>query len=395
MWVARVWGERGGRDDPSPLPLGDDSRPGGIWLVWALERGWLMFAYVGCYTSPDRGGRGKGIGIFRVDPASGVWTAVGELAGVANPSFLALSAGGDFLYCVHGGNEHSEVSAFARDRASGALTHLNTQSSGGRNPVHLSFDATGTVLAVANYTEGTVAGLPVAADGTLGAPGSVLAVAGAPGPHPTEQASPHPHHSPFDPAGRFVVVPDKGLDRLFVFRADVERGALVPHDPPSVATAAGAGPRHIAFAPHAPYAYVINELASTVTTYAYDAAKGTLEPLATISTLPAGWSGKNTGSEIEVAPSGRFVYLSNRGHDSIGHFAIGADGLLTPRGFTLTAGKTPRFFCLDPAGKFLVVANQDSDTIVPFRVDQVAGALTPTGLSVSSGSPVSIVFARD
>jgi 6-phosphogluconolactonase (cycloisomerase 2 family) len=353
-----------------------------------------MFAYVGCYTSSDRGGRGRGIGIFRVDPATGAWTAAGELADVANPSFLALSADEAFLYCVHGGNDHSAVSAFARDRESGALTPLNSQPSGGANPVHLALDVTGRVLAVANYTGGTVAGLPVHADGTLGAPGSVVALTGAPGPDPKEQASPHPHHSPFDPTGRFVVVPDKGLDQLFIFRADPERGALVPNDPPSVVTAAGAGPRHIAFAPQAPFAYVVNELDSTVTTYAWDAARGTLEPLATISSLPAGWDGANTGSEIAVAPSGRFLYLSNRGHDSIGCFAIGAeDGLLTPQDWTPTGGETPRFFGLDPSGNLLVAANQGSDTLVPFRVDQQTGALTLAGPVVPSGSPACVVFA--
>lgn len=354
-----------------------------------------MYAYVGCYTSPDRGGRGEGIGIFRVDPASGEWAEAGLLGDVANPSFLALHPTGDFLYCVHGGNDHSAVSAFARDRDTGALTPLNSQPSGGRNPVHLSFGQTGRVLAVANYTEGTVAGLPVAADGTLGPPGSVLSLTGTTGPHPVEQASPHPHHSPFDPAGRFVVVPDKGLDRLFIFRPEVERGVLVRHEPQSVATAAGAGPRHIAFAPSAPYAYVINELDSTVTTYAYDAARGTLDPRQTLSTLPEGHAGENSGAEIAVAPSGRFVYLSNRGHDSIGQFAVGADdGLLTPTTWTPTGGATPRFFGLDPAGAFLAVANQGSDTIVPFRVDPATGALSPTGQTIASGSPACIVFAE-
>ncbi|HEY8597256.1 MAG TPA: lactonase family protein [Thermomicrobiales bacterium] len=353
-----------------------------------------MYAYVGCYTSPDRGGRGEGIGIFRVDPASGEWRGVGVASGVANPSFLALHPDGNTLYCVHGGNDHSRVSAFARDRATGALTLLNSQPSGGRNPVHLSFEPTGRLLVVANYTEGTVAALPVAADGTLRAPGRILKLTGTLGPDPVEQASPHPHHSPYDPAGGFVVVPDKGLDALFVYRPDVVSGTIAPHEPPSVATNGGAGPRHIAFAPNAPYAYVINELDSTVTTYAYDAAAGTLEALQTISSLPDDFTGKNSGAEIEVAPSGRFVYLSNRGHDSIGVFAVSAhDGTLTPRAWTPTGGATPRFFALDPAGIFLYAANQDSDTIVTFRVDAAAGRLTATGQVVSSGSPCCIVFA--
>ena len=353
-----------------------------------------MYAYVGCYTSPDRGGRGEGIGIYRVDPTSGAWISVALAAGVANPSFLALHPDGNTLYCVHGGNDHSRVSAFARDRASGELTLLNSQPSGGRNPVHLSFEPTGRLLVVANYTEGTVAALPVAVDGTPGAPGSILNLTGTLGPDPVEQASLHPHHSPFDPAGSFVVVPDKGLDRLFIFRPDVASGMIAPHEPPSVATRAGAGPRHIAFARNAPYAYVINELDSTVTTYAYDAAAGTLEPLQTISSLPADFAGKNSGAEIAVAPSGRFVYLSNRGHDSIGAFAVSEqDGTLTPRAWTPSGGATPRFFALDPAGTFFFAANQDSDTIVTFRVDPATGALTATGEVVATGSPCCIVFA--
>jgi 6-phosphogluconolactonase len=353
-----------------------------------------MYAYVGCYTSPDRGGRGEGIGIFRVDPASGEWTSVGVAIGVANPSFLTLHPDGNTLYCVHGGNDHSAVSAFTRNRATGALTLINSQPSGGRNPVHLSFEPTGRLLVVANYTEGTVSALPAAADGSLGAPGSVLTLTGTLGPHPVEQASPHPHHSPFDPAGGFVVVPDKGLDALFVFRPDVASGTIAPNDPPSVATAAGAGPRHIAFAPNAPYAYVINELDSTVTAYAYDANAGTLAPLQTISSLPGDFTGKNSGAEIEVDRAGRFVYLSNRGHDSIGTFTISAtDGTLAPSGWTPTGGATPRFFALDPAGRYLAAANQDSDTIVTFRVDSATGALTPTGQMLTSGSACCIVFA--
>ncbi len=353
-----------------------------------------MYAYVGCYTSPDRGGRGEGIGIFRVDPASGEWSSAGVVAGVANPSFLALHPNGNTLYCVHGGNDHSEVSAFARDRATGALRLLNSQLSGGRNPVHLSFEPTGHLLVVANYSEGTVAALPVAADGTLGAPGSILTLTGTLGPDPVEQASPHPHHSPYDPAGGFVVVPDKGLDALFVFRPDLDAGTIAPHEPPSVSTNTGAGPRHIAFAPNAPYAYVINELDSTVTAYAYDAEAGTLEPLQTISSLPADFAGKNSGAEIEVAASGRFVYLSNRGHDSIGVFAVSEqDGTLTPSAWTPSGGATPRFFALDPSGASLAAANQDSDTIVTFWVDAATGALTPTGQVIPSGSACCIVFA--
>ena len=351
-----------------------------------------MFAYVGCYTEADRGGRGLGIGVYRVDD-SGTWALVETVAGVGNPSFLALDRDQGRLYTIHGGN-FAAVSAYARDRQTGRLTLLNTRPSGGRNPVHLDFDAPGRLLAVANYTAGTVTALPINADGTLAPPVEVFDQRGDPGPDPVEQASAHPHHSPFDHDRRFLVVPDKGLDRLFIYRPDAAGGRLVPHDPPSVATHPGAGPRHIAFHADAPHAYVINELDSTVTRYDYDRERGTLHPRQVIGTLPPDFDGKNTGSEIAIAPSGRFLYASNRGHNSIAIFAIDpADGALTAIGWESTRGNTPRYFGLDPAGAFLYAANQDSDTIVAFRVDPASGGLAPTGQVIQTGRPSSIVFA--
>jgi 6-phosphogluconolactonase (cycloisomerase 2 family) len=198
---------------------------------------------------------------------------------------------------------------------------------------------------------------------------------------------------PFDRSGRFVVVPDKGLDKVFVFKLDTDRGTLVPANPPSVAARPGAAPRHVDFHPTGPYAYVNNELDSTLTTYRFAPERSVLEPLGTISTLPPGAGGKNTTAELAVAPSGRFVYVSNRGHDSVATFAVDtASGLLTPVAWAPTQGKTPRFFALDPAGRFLYAANQGSDTIVAFRVDPTTGSLTPTGHVVHTGSPSSIVF---
>jgi 6-phosphogluconolactonase len=353
-----------------------------------------MYAYVGCYTAPDRGGRGQGIGIFRMDETSGAWHGVGTVEADPNPAFLALHPRGDLLYAVHGG-DGAAVSAFARDRATGALTLLDRQPCGGTNPVHLALTPDGRTIVVANYTGGTVAALPVGPDGRLGPPGSVLPLRGTPGPDPQEQDRPHPHHSPFDPAGRFAIIPDKGLDRLFVFAVGAEPGTIAPHEPRGTDTARGAGPRHIAFAPAAPYAYVVNELDSTVTTYRYDAEMGTLTPFGSVSSLPGGWAGKNTGSEIAVSPDGRFVYASNRGHDSIAIFVVGADGgLLRAIGWEPTGGRTPRFFGLDPSGTFLYAANQDSDTIVAFRVDRAVGLLSPTGQAIASGSPSCIVFAE-
>ncbi len=354
-----------------------------------------MFVYVGCYTTPDRAGGGEGINVYRMDDHSGVWEHSQLLPGIANPSFLALDPSQRFLYCVHGGNTFSAVSAFAVAQGSGSLTFLNTQPSGGHNPVHLAVHPSGRFLIVASYADATVAALPINADGTLAPIRSLLPQTGNPGPDRIEQASPHPHHSPFDPLGRFVVVPDKGVDAVFVYRFDDARGTLTPSDPPFVRARPGAGPRHVAFHPTAPYAYVINELDSTVTAYGYDAERGVPEPRQVIGMLPPAYTGRSTGAEIAVAPSGQFLYASNRGHDSIAIFAIRREtGMLTAVGWEPTQGTMPRFFALDPAGQFLYVANQGSGTIVTFRVDIVTGGLTPTGHIVRTDSPVCIVFAE-
>ena len=355
-----------------------------------------MFVYVGCYTTPDRVGTGAGITVYRMDNRSGAWEHVQLLTGVANPSFLALDSARRFLYCVHGGNDFSAVSAFAVAPHTGLLTTLNTQQTGGRNPVSVDVHPSGRALVVANYRDGTVAALPIDPDGTLAPLHTAVSHTGDPGPDPMEQAGPHPHHSPFDPAGRFVAVPDKGLDRTFVYQFDATCGTIAPNDPPFVRARAGAGPRHIAFHPDAPYAYVLNELDSTITAYDYDAERGVLDPRQLIGTLPPAYTGRSTGAEIAVAPSGRFLYASNRGHDSIAIFAIDEKtGTLATVGWEPTQGTMPRFFALDPSGQFLFVANQGSDTIVAFRVDQTTGMLAPTGHVVRTGSPVSIVFAEE
>ena len=355
-----------------------------------------MYAYVGCYTTPDRDGRGEGINVYRMDPASGAWAHVQLLADVPNPSFLALDHGQRHLYCVHGGDGYSRVSAFAIDPSSGQLTLLGSQPSGGPNPVALAVDLADRFLVVANYANGTVAALPINEDGSLGPAGDLATLTGQPGPHPTEQPGSRPHHVFFDPAGRFVAIPDKGLDRVFLFRLDHPSGKLVPSDPPSVQARPGAAPRHGAFHPVSPHAYVNNELDSTLTTYAYDPDRGVLEPLQVVSTIPPGFTVRNTTAEIAIAPSGRFVYVSNRGHDSIAIFAIDPDSAtVTPVGWEPTRGEKPRYFGLDPSGSFLYAANQRSDMIVTFRVDQTSGQLTPTGQVVRTGSPVCIVFAED
>jgi 6-phosphogluconolactonase (cycloisomerase 2 family) len=249
-------------------------------------------------------------------------------------------------------------------------------------------------LIVANYGSGSVAVLPIAADGSLKDQHQLVTLPGEPGPHKVEQASSHPHDVVFDPSGRFLLVPDKGLDRVFVFRFDGVNGRLSPAEPDSVRTRPGAGPRHLAFHPKLPIVWVLNELDSTTATYRWDAERGTLTPIQVITTLPTDFTGYSTTAEITVSPDGRFVYCSNRGHDSVAVYAADArDGLLTSIGWQPTQGRVPRFIGLDPTGRFLHAANEQNDTIVTFRVDPMSGMLAPTGQVVKNASPVTIVFA--
>ena len=357
----------------------------------AATRRTPMFAYVGCYTSKERNGKGEGITVYRIDPATGQWSEVQVVRELVNPSWLTLDRQQCFLYAAHG--DGGEATAFAIDRDGGRLSLLNRQPTDGRNGVRLGIDASNRFVVLANYSTGTVAVLPINPDGTLGRLTDLVTLEGKPGPHRTEQASAHPHDVVFDPRGRFIVVPDKGLDTTFVFRLDTTRGKLVPAEPASVASRPGAGPRHVDFHPSKPYLYQINELDSTLTTFKFDTERGELMPLQTITTLPPSFTGTSTTSEIAVAPSGRFVYGSNRGHDSIVIFAVdGGTGVLSPVGWESTQGRVPRFFALDPSGAFLYAANQNSDTIVAFSVDQATGRLKPTGQVVKTGSPSSIVF---
>jgi 6-phosphogluconolactonase len=354
-----------------------------------------VFVYTGCYTTPDRDGQGNGINVYQMDPGSGVWSHVQLLDGIGNPSWLTPGPDGRTLYSVHGGNDFSEVSAYRIDPASGRLTPLGAQACGGPNPVAISISPLVPYAVVAVYNAGKVAALPVNPDGSLGPMSDLFTLIGEPGPHPTEQNVSHPHHIPFDPTGQHFIVPDKGYDRTYVFRVDGETGKIVPSAQGSVVARPGAAPRHLAFHPTAAYAYQCNEIDSTVTTFGYDAATGRLDELEIQTTLPADFSGRNSTAEIMVAPSGRFVYVSNRGHNSIAIFAVDpASGRLTPVGWEPTQGAQPRYFSLDPSGRFLYAANQASHTIVTFRVDQEHGTLTPTGQVIELGSPVTIVFAE-
>ena len=357
------------------------------------------WVYVGTYTStpPWARGRAEGIYVYRLDPASGALTPAQTVGGVVNPSFLAIEPRGRFLYAAEeatatGDEPGGAVSAFARDPASGALTFLNRQLSHGDDPCYVSVDRTGRFVFVANYTSGSVVVLPIGDDGRLGPASDVRRHEGS-SVDPRRQAGPHAHSIVPAPTGGHVLVADLGLDQVLVYRPEPTRGSLLPHDPPAASLPPGSGPRHLAFAPDAARAYVINELGSTLTSCTWDGAHGTLTPRQTVSTLPAGFDGRNSCADVRVAPSGRFVYGSNRGHDSIAIFAVdAATGTLTPAGHESTQGRTPRGFAIDPTGTFLLAANQESDTIVTFRIDAETGQLTPTGQVAASPSPVCVAF---
>lgn len=349
-----------------------------------------MYAYVGSRTTRERNARGEGIAIFKVDPSEGRLTPVGLVGDLVNPSFLAMSRSGEFLYAVHG--DETEVSALSVDRSSGMLTFINRQSTHGKNPVHLALDPTERFLVVSNHIGASLAVLPVREDGSLAEVAQLVTLEGPIGPHRMEQKQAKPHFNPFDPSGRFVVVPDKGLDRIFVFR--FEQGRLMPARTPFAVTREGAGPRHMAFHPRAPLAYAINELDSTVTAYRFSVETGELLPFQIVSSLPESFTGNSRASELEIDATGRFVYASNRGHDSIAVFRIdAATGALKFVDAQPTQGRTPRFMAATPDGRFMFALNEDSDSIVTFAIDPAAGTLAPTGTSVRSGSPVCMVFS--
>jgi 6-phosphogluconolactonase (cycloisomerase 2 family) len=361
-----------------------------------------LFAYVGCRTTKERGAHGEGINVYRVDTVSGKWAHVQLVQDLVNPSFLALDRTHNFLYSVHG--DFSEVSAFRIDKPTGTLTFLNRQSTLGKNPVHLAVDPTNCFLIVGNYETGTIAVLRIGKDGSLTPPCDLATVPAAAEPsrvYPPRQGTSHPHHVPFDRSGNYIVVPDLGLDKVFVFRLDVSSGKLIPNDPPFVNSCDGAGPRHIEFHPDRPYAYVVNELDSTITTYRFDPGQGLLSPVQVISCLPATCTGNKEfargfgAAEIVVAPSGNFLYVSNRGESSIAVFSIDeSDGTLSPVAWESSNGDGPRFIGLDPYGSFLCAANERSDTIVVFRVDKITGKLQSAGEVIHTGSPVCVIFSQ-
>jgi 6-phosphogluconolactonase (cycloisomerase 2 family) len=333
-----------------------------------------------------------------MDLMSILWTTRPALGGTSSaltiwstPHFYAFDRTQRFLYTVHG--DLSDITAMAIDPASGKLTVINRQSTEGKNPVHLAVDPRNRFVVVANHITSTLALLPRHDDGSLGAVIDLVKLEGKIGPHRVEQPFAKPHQVEFDPSGTFIVVPDKGLDLVFTYKIDPEKGKLVPAAKP-VPSREGAGPRHVAFHPTGRLAYVINELDSTVTAYRFDPSTGLLSPLQVVSSLPDTFTGSSRASEIAVSPDGRFVYASNRGYDSVAVFAADpSSGRLSPITWQKTDGKTPRFFAIGPNHRQMFVANEDGDTIVPFDIDQSSGKLTRSpAQSISVGSPVCIVF---
>ncbi|MCA1612619.1 MAG: lactonase family protein [Acidobacteria bacterium] len=348
-----------------------------------------MILYVGTYTT----GASEGIYIYRLNLLDGSLKREWAIAGIRDPSYLTLEPGGRFLYAVNevenfGGAKSGAVSAFAVERKTGILRFLNQQASKGGAPCYVTTTESGRFVLVANYSGGNVAVLPVLPDGSLGEAVDVEQGAGT-GPNRERQEAPHAHCVLLDRANKYAYSCDLGTDKVMVYRFDARGGSLSPNAPPSFSTKPGAGPRHLAFHPRGRFVYVLNELDSSVTALAHGAARGSLRELQTLGTLPTGFSGANTGADIHLTPDGRFLYCSNRGHDSIAGFWVDPrTGWLRPAGHTPTGGRTPRNFVIDPSGRLLLVANQKSDNIVTFRLDRRTGALSHTDQTASVPSPV-------
>jgi 6-phosphogluconolactonase len=353
----------------------------------------VMRVYFGTYT----GAKSKGIYMAPFDPATGKLGAVELAAKATSPSFLALAPDGRFLYAVGetsnlGGKPVGAVRAFSIDPTTGRLTLLNQQPSGGAGPCHLAVDKEGKCLLVANYGGGSIAALPILAEGRLGEPSTIIQHQGSSA-NPQRQAGPHAHFITADPDNRFALACDLGLDKVLVYKLNSAQGTLVPNDPPSGVVQPGLGPRHLVFSRDGRFVYLINEMGCALTVFAYDAKRGALKELQNISTLPQDFAGNKSCAEVQMHPSGRFVYGSNRGHDSIAIYAVDQQsGKLSWVDCQPTQGKTPRHFAIDPSGEWLLAENQESDSVVVFRVDQKTGRLTPTGSVVEVGSPVCAVF---
>ena len=350
------------------------------------------FVYFGTYTRQDS----KGIYAYRFQPATGKLTSVGLVGETENPSFLTIHPNHRFLYAVneisnYQGESAGSVTAFSIDAKTGSLTSLNRVSAHGTTSCHLVVDKTGKSLLVANYGTGvSLAAFPIKPDGSLGEASATITHAGSSiGPR---QKGPHAHSVNLSADNRFVLVPDLGLDQVMIYRLDPAKGTLTANDPPFVPVTKGSGPRHFAFHPNGRFSYVLSEMGSQVSVFSYDSAGGTMKELQTISTLPKDFSGTNNSAEVFVHPNGKFLYASNRGHDSIAVFAIDPQGMLTLTEHVSTQGKIPRGFAIDPTGAYLLAANQNTNNAVLFKIAQQTGRLTATGDDLKIPSPVCVIF---
>jgi 6-phosphogluconolactonase len=355
-----------------------------------------MYLYTGGYTKAPNG-RSKGIGLVRFDPATGQITPVEGVAEIINPSFLAATADGQYLYAVTEGDGEGNIAAYRRDPATGALTELNRQSSRGNGPCYVAVDHSGRYVLAANYGSGSIAALPIQADGSLGEATGAVQQEGS-SVNPERQEGPHAHMIASSPEGNFVYATDLGADRVFGYRLDLDSGKLIAVPEAGATADPGAGPRHFAFSPDARTMYVINELGYTLTSYAYDAATGALTPRQTVPTLPEDYDGPNLCAHVVVSPDGRFVYGSNRFHDTIAIWEVAAEtGELSLVERVTSGGKTPRNFAISPdaAGSWLLVANMDSDNVVVWPRDSESGLPVGEGVSYDIPSCSCLLFLDD
>jgi 6-phosphogluconolactonase len=351
-------------------------------------------AYVGTYTAKTSS---KGIYALRFDAKKGQLTSIGVAAETVDPSFLAVHPNGKYLYAVNeistfNGGAGGAVSAFSINAKTGALKFLNQVPTRGAGPCHVSLDKNGAYVLVANYDGGSIASFAVHDDGSLGTASGFVQHSGS-GPDKERQEGPHAHWIGTSPDNRFALAVDLGLDQVIVYGFDSSKGIFTPMLSGFAKVKPGAGPRHLAFHPNGKFAYVLSEMDSSVTVFSYQAKNGAFSSLETISALPKDYAGRKEAAEIAVDPSGKFLYTSNRGHDSMAIFEINpAKGTLKSLGQVLSGGQTPRHFAIDPTGNYLLAENQESNNIVVFHIDPATGNLTPTGQTIEVPSPVCITF---
>lgn len=351
----------------------------------------MIHAYVGSRTSRERNARGEGISVFEVSSDEQHLKRIQLVDGLTNPSYLLLNRAGNRLYSVHGDEQH--VSVFSVEPSTGLITLMQEQHCHGKNPVHLALDPTEQFLVVSNHWSSSLVVLPVNPDGTLAPVKQIEILQGLTGPHRVEQQFSKPHFNPFDPSGRFIIVPDKGLNRIFGF--SFENGTLTPTQQKSAVTRETAGPRHIVFHPTQSMAYAINELDSTLTSYRYNQATGSLTPTQLISALPETFAGDNRAAAIFIHDNGRWLFSSNRGHDSVSVYKIDAiDARISFVRSIPSQGLTPRFCTLSPNQKVMWILNETSDTLVPVALDpdHHSDPVLSHGQSIACGSPVCMVF---